>query len=77
MMNYAKIRDASLKLEKALQDYAHIPVIKNTYVEYLRELISKGKNGKIEYEYSGPLPWKYGFLEGWFEAYPEFTAVFL
>lgn len=77
MMNYVKMRDASLKLEKALHDYAHISVIKDIDVDYLRELIDQAKNGRVECEYAGPLPWKYGFLEGWYNDYPEFLAAAL
>lgn len=77
MMNYKKMRDASLKLEKTLHDYAHISVIKDIDVEYLRELIYLAKSGKIKNEYSGPLPWKYGFLEGWYNDYPEFLSAAL
>ncbi|MGD9584543.1 MAG: hypothetical protein AB7V26_12870 [Lysobacterales bacterium] len=77
MMDKERIRRAALGLEAAFLDHAHVPLIKALDTEYLQELIRLAKNGGIDCEYTGPLPWSYGFLEGWFEPYPAVVAAFL
>ncbi|MGE3298338.1 MAG: hypothetical protein AB7I68_13445 [Porticoccaceae bacterium] len=77
MMDKERMRRAALGLEAAFLDHAHVPLIKAIETEYLQELMHLAKNGGIECEYTGPLPWRYGFLEGWFEPYPAFVAAFV